>query len=228
MAADLTHTTRSKPIHEAERVLKLLYAKKREELGDAPGYEQFYPIDLEKVLKIIGWTIDRVEMVGHSSSNDPIDAKADFGKKSLTVGVHEGMPRGRINFSIAHEIGHILLHGERGIGVLLRTRSIRDNFNKTSLRHPFEIEADRFAAELLMPAKAIRIQFGQIFQCPSIIPDSTIAARIAGRPLPDKKTLSRAIAGYSPGGEKPSLADFFGVSLATMAIRLTELRCVLD
>jgi Zn-dependent peptidase ImmA (M78 family) len=207
-----------------------LYAKKREELGGAPGYEQFYPIDLEKVLKIMGWTVDRVEMVGHSNSDDPIDAQVDFRKKALTIGVHEGMPRGRINFSIAHEIGHILLHGEKGVGVLLRTRSVpvREKRSTRSHRHPIEIEADRFAAEILMPSKAVKVQFQQRFECSAIVMGSRVAEQISKSPMLDRKSLAFSIAGFQPSRDQSSLADFFGVSRAAMGNRLIELRCVLD
>ena len=62
---------------------------------------------------------------------------------------------GRVRFSLAHELGHFYLpaHRERllsGIG-----HNSKSDFRS---RHPAEIEADEFAADLLMPMELFRAQ----------------------------------------------------------------------
>jgi len=54
----------------------------------------------------------------------------------------------RLRFTIAHEIGHFLLHGERAVA---------ERGGATSLATArYEREADQFAAELLMPEALMR------------------------------------------------------------------------
>jgi len=220
--------TKSIPTQEAERALRVLYSKKLEQLGYAPDYDNFYPINLMSLALALGWRIERVSMTGHSASNEPIDAEVNFEQKILTVSVDENMPLGRVNFSIAHELGHILLHSEKGSRALWRTRGIREKIPSTKHHHPFEIEADRFATEILMPPKAVIFKFHQFFKCWAIVMGSSIAEHISKQVSLDKKSLARSIANYSPGRGSASLAHFFGVSIEAMAIRLLELRCVLD
>lgn len=53
----------------------------------------------------------------------------------------------RKRFTLAHELGHLMLHGEDGRG-LFRDRSFSGD--------PEELEANSFAAELIMPAHAVQ------------------------------------------------------------------------
>src|SRR4051795_483327 len=73
--------------------------------------------------------------------------------KEVWVSRHEPWERRR--FSIAHEVGHFLLHaGERSDGVFCRAADLRpDPESPERLR---EREANRFAAELLMPDGMVR------------------------------------------------------------------------
>ncbi|HLK43500.1 MAG TPA: ImmA/IrrE family metallo-endopeptidase [Thermoleophilia bacterium] len=73
-------------------------------------------------------------------------------RKEVWVNIHEPWERRR--FSVAHEVGHFLLHAETGDeAVYCRTGDLRpDPDSPERLR---EREANRFAAELLMPAALI-------------------------------------------------------------------------
>ena len=78
----------------------------------------------------------------------------DIKKKTITIreDVYENAynGNGRDLFTIAHEVGHVLLHSEQNIQQLART-------NKETIK-PYENpewQADTFAAELLMPASMI-------------------------------------------------------------------------
>lgn len=70
-------------------------------------------------------------------------------------GVGPGRPQGRVNFSLAHELGHYYLHHE----YLLSGSSHNSKSDFTS-KDPMEKQADEFAAALLMPRElfASRIQ----------------------------------------------------------------------
>jgi hypothetical protein len=73
--------------------------------------------------------------------------------KSWAIVVHQDHAEVRQRFTIAHELGHLLLHGYSSphADKTFRLRDTRSSDG--SVRE--EIEANRFAAELLMPEKII-------------------------------------------------------------------------
>lgn len=222
-----------RPISEAQRVLRMLYDYRCAQ-SEPPKFEQFYPVDSEQVLSLMGWNLDRVTSPGYSGI-EPIEANLDFDKKVITLCVDNKVTRERINFSLAHEIGHIFLHGDKGVKILLRTRPIRQKEKSRNYRHPFEVEADRFAKELLMPNKAVKYQFTQLFNCSEITVDSEYARSIYGAhhllrysEAVDEWELARTVAFHTPNPDQRSLVTFFYVSNAAMAKRLLELRLVLN
>ena len=101
--------------------------------------------------------------------------------------------------------------------------------------HPYEVEADRFAKELLMPIKAVKYQFMQLFKCPEIVVGSEFSRIIFGSHYHllysdsiDEWELAKTIAFHSPNPEQRSLITFFNVSKTAMAKRLLELRLVIN
>jgi Zn-dependent peptidase ImmA (M78 family) len=70
-----------------------------------------------------------------------------FAGDRAVIWLNDADGRRRKRFTLAHELGHLLLHGEEGRGMF------RDaTFAGTKL----EREANEFAAELLMPASILR------------------------------------------------------------------------
>ncbi|MBO6816186.1 MAG: ImmA/IrrE family metallo-endopeptidase [Rhizobiaceae bacterium] len=66
----------------------------------------------------------------------------------IRVNRHESRPRQR--FTLAHEIGHFLLHKDKiGNGI------VDDALYRSRLSNSLEYEANRFAADLLMPKAEI-------------------------------------------------------------------------
>ena len=86
--------------------------------------------------------------------------------RSAIIGVNSAQSVTRQRFTIAHEIGHLLLHkgedvhiDEKPLSKLLTSREAvqrRDNISSQAT-DPLEIEANQFAAELLMPEEFIRL-----------------------------------------------------------------------
>lgn len=70
------------------------------------------------------------------------------GRATITVKVDDARVRQR--FTIAHEIGHLMLHAS-GPMFAMRDHDFREE-------RPREIEANQFAAELLMPEWMVRAQ----------------------------------------------------------------------
>jgi Zn-dependent peptidase ImmA (M78 family) len=76
----------------------------------------------------------------------------------LIIGVNERHPEPRQRFTIAHEIGHLVLHRGRPLVVDPVRINLRDS--RSSLATDLEeIEANSFAAELLMPRSLVLRHF---------------------------------------------------------------------
>lgn len=111
------------------------------------------------------------------------------------IGVNSNNPKVRQRFTIAHELGHLSLHDGHD---LILERLIRLNFRdatSSTASDEEEIEANHFAAELLMPHDFLRYSLGMLLQ---------------GRPLSDLELVRR-------------LARRFEVSQSAMEYRLTSL-----
>jgi hypothetical protein len=77
-----------------------------------------------------------------------------------TIGVNSSQPRNRQRFTIGHELGHYLLHTGHSVHVDERSAaglkiSLR-NEESSDGKNVEEIEANLFAAELLMPASFLQ------------------------------------------------------------------------
>ena len=112
---------------------------------------------------------------------------------------------GRYNFTIAHEIGHHVLH---------REHYIRQNENQimcrgTGEKPMVEQQADRFAAALLMPEKNVREAF---------------SLATADGSLPFAKPTTQALRALAAG--VVAKGQFTNVSNTAMVNRLIDLRIV--
>jgi len=111
------------------------------------------------------------------------------------IGVNSSNPKVRQRFTIAHELGHLTLH--EGHDLILE-RLVRLNFRgatSSTASDEEEIEANQFAAELLMPRDLLQ---------------HSLSVLLRGRPLPDLELVIR-------------LARRFEVSQPAMEYRLAGL-----
>jgi Zn-dependent peptidase ImmA (M78 family) len=111
------------------------------------------------------------------------------------IGINSNNPKVRQRFTIAHELGHLTLH--EGHDLILE-RLVRLNFRdatSSTASDEEEIEANHFAAELLMPHDFLQHGLSMLLQ---------------GRPLSDLELVRR-------------LARRFEVSQSAMEYRLTGL-----
>lgn len=113
---------------------------------------------------------------------------------SSVIGVNFSQSSERQRFTIAHEIGHAILHNMQGLHVDKKYRNSVSS-QGTSLE---EIEANAFAAELLMPEEFIRRE--------AIV-----------------HTLLDMVEAEEPIKQ---LAKTYGVSAQAMTIRLSNLGCL--
>jgi Zn-dependent peptidase ImmA (M78 family) len=103
------------------------------------------PVPVEKVAEAEGFTIIREYLESDLSG---------FYIKQMgvpTIGINVAHAPVRQRFTIAHELGHALLHANEHYD-----REFRRDQMSSSAVDPDEIEANAFAASLLMPAEWIR------------------------------------------------------------------------
>lgn len=132
-------------------------------------------------------------------------------------------------FTAGHEIGHFILHPHVGERTL--HREFAPDLRRRN-RPPIEQEADYFSGCLLMPRKAILIEFDARFgsKHPLALTE-TVAYHLkadAGVLFSQPRgslLFAEAVARAQQFDRKRflSLAQFFGVSVTAMAIRLEEL-----
>lgn len=145
------------------------------------------PISVEQALEDLGVEVRYVLLEEH------ISGSVVFNADSTIVLVNQDHSKYRQRFTLAHELGHILLHkGTKP--VMIDSKQVewrRENANPEDFYQ--EVEANVFAANLLMPEESIYeyLEFHQIF-------------------WPDENDV-------------PNMAKVFKVSKAAMRIRLLSL-----
>lgn len=104
------------------------------------------PVPIHKVAKVAGVTLRFGPM--------PSDLSGFLFRQDTTaiIGVNSTHPRQRQSFTVAHELGHLRLHRARNYVDHQFGFYRRDSQSSTAMDRT-EIEANQFAAELLMPAK---------------------------------------------------------------------------
>jgi Zn-dependent peptidase ImmA (M78 family) len=106
------------------------------------------PVPVEKIAKSMGAIVQRVP------ADDSLSGFIYHEKASRTtvIGVNASHALTRQHFTLGHELGHFVLHNiedvhvDRGFSVRLRNATSSEGKNVE------EVEANLFAAELLMPA----------------------------------------------------------------------------
>lgn len=113
------------------------------------------PVDPVVIARNLG-----LEVQSHAAPNDGSDVSGCLIRKPgmrPIIGVNREQHENRQRFTVAHEIGHFLLHEGDEIH-LSRAQTFRVNFRDSAAGAAIftdEKEANFFAAELLMPAKML-------------------------------------------------------------------------
>ena len=125
------------------------------------------PVPTIDILEYLGYDID-FRSDGIYKNNDilggviPNDKRVEL-NESLTSN------EGRLNFTIAHEIGHIILHVSNEDSALFFRKDSNckeDSKIDDNKRKLIENEADQFAAYLLMPSVIINESFFKLYNKP--------------------------------------------------------------
>ncbi|MBI2312977.1 MAG: ImmA/IrrE family metallo-endopeptidase [Betaproteobacteria bacterium] len=124
------------PAKEAERILREFGVK-----GN--------PVPVEDIAAKLGAKLSYEPFEGQDEISGMLFRDGDH----IVIGINSSHAKTRQRFSIAHEIGHLVMHK----GAIFVDKAVRLNRDaKSSLAiDPREIDANRFAAELLMPEKLV-------------------------------------------------------------------------
>ncbi len=134
-----------------------------------------------------------VIVVAEPEANDFSGFLYQSGNSAPIIGVNSKHPPNRRRFTIAHELGHLLLHSKSGVHLdqaVVQMRSEKAGAGTDE----HEIEANRFAAELLMPGQFLQKDLAALGEINA--DDEKVVAELAKR---------------------------YGVSSQAMAIRLSTL-----
>ena len=145
------------------------------------------PVPVEQLAASLGASIRYEPFAGELSG---MVQRSDEG---IVIGVNSMHASNRRRFTIAHEIGHLLLHKNEDLHIDERFPIGFRNEASSRASDPAEIEANQFAAELLMPSHLL---------------------------TGDLKALSRET---DPEAAVADLAARYEVSEQAMAIRLSTL-----
>jgi len=125
--------------------------KARELLHDAKITKA--PVPVEKLAQLVGASL-RYEPFEGQMSGMVHRHKRGFS----VIGVNSSHPRTRGRFTIAHELGHLLLHTDDDLHVDERFPiGFRSDASSLAIDNK-EIEANQFAAELLMPLALLQLE----------------------------------------------------------------------
>lgn len=111
------------------------------------------------------------------------------------VSADDILPRRR--FTAAHELGHAILHRER-MGRFISDTSVSESGDAVD---PTEREADRFAAELLMPEEVLRARADELKGKHGVCPRPVLAYRLASELLVSREAMRYRLKALGVGDE---------------------------
>src|SRR5258706_8217383 len=159
--------------------------------------ERFFPVEPRRLIELNGWTVSSVAMVGHTTTGEELAAKCNNDEKKIFV-LRTLSPE-VTRYTLAHELGHALLHtdipdcngGQRARVMSMLNASKRKNALQYS---ETEKEAEIFARELLMPERAVRRKFRELFGTDQLRVGSTVINKFAPKVHRDSQMDLRLVA----------------------------------
>lgn len=207
----------------------------RHRKSNSPNSNKLDPIEIldpSLALNSIGFDVKFSEKLGTVSGAGEIYETAGIidGDRRL-VQIAERFAPEIQNFTMAHELGHAILHKTVG---LHRDKPLDGDISSRH-RSKTEAEADLFAVHFLMPEKLVRSEFRLRFGAQKfVVNDDSAFSLVPGglkfieENLRTTRDLARLLAASEQyqGRHFESLAKRFRVSVEAMAIRLEELELI--
>jgi Zn-dependent peptidase ImmA (M78 family) len=107
------------------------------QLLEDSGFSGVYPVPVDKIISSKGYQLKGID---RKYAPEGFSGLVDHEKKLVVI--NSSHSSGRKRFTAAHELGHIVLHPDS---------DEVDYRISSSASEPKEVEANRFAAEILMP-----------------------------------------------------------------------------
>ncbi len=82
-------------------------------------------------------------------------------KGSISIAINKQHPANRQRFTLAHEIGHLVLHADQGDRLWLDKAYYFRDGSSSKGDQAAEVQANQFAAGLLMPEELVRAEVAQ-------------------------------------------------------------------
>lgn len=203
----------------------------RRELWEGELPSPIEVLDVVKAAKLLGFGLEVVDTLGiFVDRAEKVAVAGLIDRSTSSILISRDFSPAVQNFTAAHELGHAMLHAH--MQVVHRDRPVDGN---ALGRERVEMEADKFAAYFLMPAKLLRGEFVDRFLTDQFVLNEDTAFALfakslshAQRGLDTQRKLSRLLASATQynGRHFYSLAEHFNVTVETMAIRLEELQLV--
>ena len=185
-------------------------------------------LDPSKASQLLGYNFEVVDTLGvYSDRPGKISVAGEIDRRNKVIRVSRDFEPSVQVFTAAHELGHLVLHPE--LNNLHRDRGLS---GIGVARDRVELEADKFAVFFLLPEKLVRKEFERRFLASEFsLSEETGFALLGkspyefGKLFSNRRNLSRRLASATNynGQNFYSLAECFGVTVETMAIRLEEL-----
>jgi hypothetical protein len=220
-----------KPVVYAARIAARVQLLKIWSTSDAGDPHEVLGSALDLVANNLNLKVERVPAI---LGENQIAGILDRAEKRIQVATKFRSTSQR--FTLAHEIGHFILHPGR---IYFRDRELSAPGNH---REYFEIEADAFAAEFLMPRRFIDRVFREMFgaRIDGTIPNPDLVAAVGVARGTGPRWTAREFASLSPlvrasaiasahtykGRFFASLTDQFIVSQKAMGIQLLQMGLV--
>lgn len=222
--------------HEVEAIARRLHIalwRRRAEIW--PARQQVHALDIldpSVALTSIGYSVRIAESLGqYSAAGELFEVAGVLDNSKFDVQISRRFSPEIRNFTIAHELGHALLHTRSG---LHRDRAL-DGSGGGLPRDPSEAEADLFASYFLLPERPVREMFEKVFLTQRFMMNDDTAFALTSQSLESLQSKCRTLrdlarvladAEYYNGVHFHSMAKQFQVSTEAMAIRLEELGLV--
>jgi Zn-dependent peptidase ImmA (M78 family) len=229
---------------EAQEALQELFRRRYDFWTDPPSDVEM--IEPERILQIQGIRFLEPVEIRHQNDLAELPMLPSYAgymdPQTKTIAVSRNLRPEVRRFTIAHELGHYILHRDQGI--LFRDRPVSGAEREDRHRKPEEKEADLFAAELLIPDWLVRREFVRYFGVQSfrgVRLDENVAFHLstAHRKVTaadlnqrSRRYFSLLLADSRPWGVgadldgMPTFCGLFRVSKIAMAIQLESLRLV--
>ena len=194
-------------------------------LGDfsnKTGHKLFAPIPVFDIIEYLGYDVDFRKDGIYEDKN--LLGGTIIDQKTIEINENLSDHEGRMNFTAAHEVGHIILHvpfynEKHGKDVSEhKIISRKDGGFEGTKKEPEEWQADKFAAFLLMPSELIKKAFFNNYKRPINIRKRRFLEIFFPKPA--------FVKGYAIAKEIIRAGKFDNVSKMAMLNRLIGMRLV--